>query len=727
MKRVLLLSTLLCTLATYSQNFNWAQQIGGPQDDASNAIVTDNSGNSYTTGKFAGIVDFDAGPGTFTMTASGGSDVFVTKLSPTGALIWAKKMGGIYNDAGAAITLDAAGNVLIAGTFSGTANFNTSGGTNSLTAFGMTDAFICKLDGSGNLVWIRQLGGTQDDYAAAITIDFFGAVYSTGSFVGTADFDPGVTTQTFISGGYSDIFVSKLDASGNYVWAKHFNGSTNASFGSSIKVDQSGNVYTTGGFYGTVDFDPGAASFPVVAQGTINPTCFVSKLDLIGNFVWAKQFYGNFGTTSVGTALVLDGSPNIFLTGYFAGSGVDFDPGAGVYQMSASVGLDIFVASLDGSGNFSWAKKMGGTGNTEIGTGISFDGSGNLIVTGVFSGTSDFDPGAATYSLSSIGNEDCFATKLSVTGNFIWAVQLGGQNNDRGNAITSFGQDIYVAGYFQNTADFDPSVGTYNLNSFGLTDAFLTKLSPACVTPSVPSNTTPASSLTICEGNAVALSASSGGAGIIWYTSNTGTTAIASGSVYTTSTLAVGSYTYYAEAMTCTNSIGRTPVTFTVISSPTVSIQVPMSTMCFGESSTLTASGANTYTWNQGTVNASIGISPTVTSSYTVTGQSTSGCINKSVVTVTVSDCLKTTELANNEFIRVYPNPAETKIHVQINHAMQVSVVNSMGQFMKTVFLNESNNYTITLDEFPQGIYYVVGKTGEELVKGKFIVSKESN
>ncbi|MBI4946033.1 MAG: SBBP repeat-containing protein, partial [Bacteroidetes bacterium] len=167
-----------------------------------------------------------------------------------------------------------------------------------------------------SFTWAKSMGGTDNDRGYSIAVDGSGNVYTTGVFTGTADFDPGAGNYPLTAAGVdglSDIFISKLDASGNFVWAKRI-GDTDNDRGYSIAVDGSGNVYTTGFFRGTVDFDPGAGSYPLTAAGS--QEFFISKLDASGNFVWAISMSG----ISAGYSIAIDGSGYVYTTGLFWGT-----------------------------------------------------------------------------------------------------------------------------------------------------------------------------------------------------------------------------------------------------------------------------------------------------------------------------------------------------------------------------------------------------------------------
>jgi hypothetical protein len=144
------------------------------------------------------------------------------------------------------------------------------------------EALVSPLLAGGDFVWAKGLGGTGNDYGASITVDSSGNVYAIGKYVGTVDFDPGAGTFNLTSAGGGDIFVTKLDSSGNFVWARSMGGTGNEA-GNSLALDSNSNVYLTGKFVGTADFDPGAGTFNLISTGSDD--IFVSKLDSDGNWV----------------------------------------------------------------------------------------------------------------------------------------------------------------------------------------------------------------------------------------------------------------------------------------------------------------------------------------------------------------------------------------------------------------------------------------------------------
>lgn len=450
----------------------FAGKIGGTLNDRCNAVTTDASGNIFTTGWFQGTVDFNPGTGTNNLTSYGNYDIFVCKLDPSGSYLWAKQLGGTVNDIGNAITTDASGNVYITGTFEGTADFDPGAGTSNLTApGGNSDAFVCKLSSSGAFVWAKKFGDTNVEEGSGIALDASGNVYTTGYFSSTSvDFDPGTGTSTITVGGFNDAYISKLDASGNFVWAKAFTG-PNYEEGNAIATDASGNVYITGNFRGSADFDPGTSTSYLTSLGWKD--IFICKLTSAGAFSWAKRIGG--ANDDEGIAITTDASGNLYTTGYFMGTAVDFDPGTGTTAYTSAGSWDLFICKFTSSGTFTWAKAIG-TATEDCGMAIDIDLSGNVLTTGYFYSATDFDPGAGTTTLTPAGNCDAFISKLDASGNFVWAKKMGGTSFDYGTALTvDLSGNVITAGYFQGTGDFDPGTGIANLTSAGSYDVFISK------------------------------------------------------------------------------------------------------------------------------------------------------------------------------------------------------------------------------------------------------------
>lgn len=686
----------------------WANKMGSSGIDVGKSIAVNASGEVYTCGHFNGTVDFDPGTTSFTLASSGLTDIFVTKFDIGGYFVWAKKIGGTMDDFATGIAIDGAGNVLLTGYFNGTADFDPNAGTYSLTAAGTNpDIFVAKLTSVGNFSWATKFGIVGQDHGYGITVDAANNVYTTGDFQGTVDFDPGVGTFTLNSfAGNPDVFISKLDASGNFLSALRMGGSGN-DHGRSIAVDGTGNIYTTGYFFGTADYDPGAGTISLTAATGGGSDIFVSKVNNLGNAVFAKNMGGN--GSDYGLSIKLDGTGNVLTTGYFQGSG-DFDPNAGTFSLSVVGNDDIFISKLDATGNFVWAKGMGGSG-TDLGNGIAVDGSGNVYTSGSFNATTDFDPNATTYTLTSSGLGDIFINKLNSAGNFMWAAKMGGTQDDYGNAITIDASGyLYTTGGFKGTVDFDPNTGTYSLTSSGSSDDIFVHKMYQCTPPTTPTNVTLVSNQSICANKNTTLTASGTGT-VSWFANPTGGVSLATGASYITPTLSVGSYTYYAEATTCTVSPSRATVTVIVNPNPTVTATSSSSLICSGVTATLSASGATTFTWNPGALTGSaVPVTPTSSTIYSLTAANSFGCTDAKTVSITVSPCTNISELStpNSEFL-IYPNPNNGKFTVSVSERGVYRIVNSIGQTVKMITINETTQ-KIDLVDLAEGMYYIIGK-----------------
>lgn len=455
--------------------FSWADQFGGTGYDYGSAMAVDNLGNVYTTGAFRNTVDFDPGSGTTNLVSSGVEDCFVQKTDANGQLVWAVRIGSTGSDIGNEISIDANGYVYVVGSFEGTVDFNPGSGTSNLTSQTGSSSFVLKLTPSGAYDWAKTIGSNLGTTGEGLSVDAQGTCHFAGNFSGTADLDPGAGTTTAITVGNIDIFLVELDSAGNFQWGIHFGGSS-VDGCAAITQDVNGEIYMTGYFSGSCDFDPGNGTTTLSATGV---DAFVTKYSTSGSLTWAKKIGG--GGTDGGSDITVDFTGNVYTTGYFDGT-ADFDPGAGTVTFTAATGIsDAFVSCLDGTGNYSWAAQMGGN-SVDAGQSIALDITGNVYTTGRFSTTADFDPGAGTNSLTSSGTYDVYVSKLTSTGTYVWAHHVGGASNDVGNAVgVDANNNVFVTGYFAGSADLDPQGATWAVTSNGQDDMFLLKLSQSGV------------------------------------------------------------------------------------------------------------------------------------------------------------------------------------------------------------------------------------------------------
>lgn len=259
--------------------FVWAKQFEGVSS-TSKSIAIDHFSNIYLTGVFYDSVDFDPDTATTILLSNGKSDIFISKLSPDGKMIWTYSIGGTTFDDANVIETDGKGNIYIAGYFEGGVDFDPGPLTSTLSSHWGSisdpeDAFVLKLDSSGNYVWAKNWGGRENDEVEDLAIDLYNNVYTFGTFVGNVDFDPDTSNFVLLSNnGYEEPFIHKLDEDGNFQWVESF-GKRGVTKTSKITTDPFGSVYTIGEFSGTIDFNPGIGKDILSSQGDNG---FISKI-----------------------------------------------------------------------------------------------------------------------------------------------------------------------------------------------------------------------------------------------------------------------------------------------------------------------------------------------------------------------------------------------------------------------------------------------------------------
>ena len=225
---------------------SWAVKAGAGSvnSDYGRGIAVDSSDNAYVTGGFRGTASF----GSTILESSGGTDIFIAKLSSNGSWQWVIKAGGSSHDWGYGIAVDSSGNAYVTGRFGGTATF----GNTNLTANNYAEIFIAKASESGSWQWAVKANGSGSQEAHAIAVDSSGNSYITGQLGYSSSF--GSTTLT--ANAANEIFIAKLSSTGSWQWAVKAGGLSAVS-GHGISVDSSGNAYVIGTFEGTATFGIG--------------------------------------------------------------------------------------------------------------------------------------------------------------------------------------------------------------------------------------------------------------------------------------------------------------------------------------------------------------------------------------------------------------------------------------------------------------------------------------
>jgi hypothetical protein len=419
------------------------------------------------------------------------------------------------------------------------------------------------------------------------------------------------------------------------------------------------------------------------------------KIAPAGSLIWHQAFsVANGSSALLLEHLELDATQHIYLAGR-AGGTVDVDPGSNTQMMMTYPYPQVtpVVIRLDATGNFASYDSL------DVFSHVFKINRDTLFFAGGFTGTPDLDPSGITYTVASQGASDCYLLALNKTYDLQWALTFGGTTSDQiYNLAFSNSHEVYVSGFFSGAVDFDPAFPTNTLAAQATNDGFFSKFSPC---PDMPFN---GSYNTICAGQTASLISLNSSA-VTWYQNSTGGNPIGTGSAYITPTLSAGIFTFYAVSASC-SLMPRTPFVALVNALPTITVSGSTKTICPGQTVTLTASGAQSFSWTGGPVNATYSVSPLQTSSYTVVGEdSTTLCKNTQNITVTVSICSDLKEFANSN-IRIFPNPSDGVFVVQTQQDGIVVIADALGRVLYRIEGFEGTNQ-IDISSFPSGMYFL--------------------
>lgn len=587
-----LILTITLFFSFYSKaqlSYAWANSAGSTNFELGQAIAVDPSGNVYVAGTFSGTVDFDPSPAVSNLTGfSGSSDIFLAKYSSTGSFIWVKQIGGTNTEKAYDLAADATG-AWLAGNFMGTCDFDPSAATSNTTSLGGGtdgDGFFAKYDVNGNFQWGVRLGSTANDRCIGIAVDASQNAYVTGFVGGNADMDPSASSFSLMVSGTYNTYFAKYSSTGAFTFAKQITGGY--SEGDDIAIDGSGNIYLTGSYATTNDFDPGIGTANLSTSSLTQLDIYLAKYDALGNYTFAKQI-GGIGV-DIGFQVKPDASGNIFLGGVFSNT-CDFDPTLSVSSLTSAGQGDLFVAKYTSAGNLIWVNGTGGATNDYC-YGLGLDASNNVYITGKVQGTSiDFDPSISVTAVTA--SSSCvYLAGYNSSGTFQF-VHTPGNINSEGRSLF-VNSSVYITGFFNDTGDFNFGAPTANLSSVGSSDIFVAKYnlctgSPPAQPSIISGNTS------ICPNTSQQYSVTNdpSATGYVW-TYPLGWTGTS-----TTNVLSVVSGTSGNITVAASNSCGLGPasslsVTVNLTPVATASNNGPI---CAGSSFTLFGNGASTYTW----------------------------------------------------------------------------------------------------------------------------------
>lgn len=665
----LLQSFTLAAITTLSvplsaQNYEQAFEIGGIYEDEGRVIQVDAAKNVYLAGSYVDSVDFDpsTAPGdTAIRRTSFAPNAFIAKYDSTGNFNWVSTIDGQQLIHIRDMELSPAGNLYVIGEFMDTARFKGTSSFNTQVSNGVFDVFIAKYDTSGQILWSHSMGGPATDWGYNLTVDQNENVIITGSFLISMDFDPSSTGTAIISStmGSPDIFIAKYDSNGDYIWAKNA-GSAAMDEGHSIDVNRNGEIYVTGFIGDTATFD----TIGVSNRGAND--IFIAKYDALGNALWAQSLGGP--ASDKGTVIKENGS-NFYLAASYD-SLAYMDTSSTAPNHFGLGGEDMIIASYDAAGNYQWSKSIGGTQGEEINS-LNLDSYGNLLITGSFTDSVDFDPDVGTASLHSNGLRDIFMAKYYPDGKYIWAYSFGSANLDQGEYILPIHDEIYLTGGFEDSVNFNPATNSSNvLNASANGSVFLTKFA-AC------HNNHDFDTTSVCVGDSV---------------------------IFNTQYAFKESGTFHLRMQDTSGC--DTLITLLVEQNDTVNTQLSTN-----DPSISLNDSTSMYQWYD--CNADTIINGETSHTFTATANgnyaaiitdSLSGCIDTtSCVNITTVGIKKTTSPALK--LKIFPNPTSGKLFVESEEENPFRIVNQLGKVVMEGSLKKGSQ-TINLHKLSSGIYF---------------------
>ncbi len=336
-------------------------------------------------------------------------------------------------------------------------------------------------------------------YASDIATDGDGNVYLVGrfkggsvggtSYDGTTDFNPGTGSdnRTPLQSNYSgDAYLTKINADGSYAWTEILGYAAGSAFADGVAVDSAGNVYITGSYIGTMDFDPGSGTALHTTSGGYYR--FVVKLHNDGSYAWMLDGLAESQNSGIHrTRIKIDGNDDFYLAGTSAAGSFDFDLTADVDTITVTGGTAAYVSKYHSDGTYGWTRVYTSQDPSDYVhiTDLAFDSSGNLLVLGDFNGLSanptvDVDPGSGTKLVSQTMNicqvHNFIVPLLPVSGDYGgWVIPMPRSYN---SFVLDSQNNIYLTGISQDGA-YDPfacqkQLGDYQVG--GNYSAVLTKI-----------------------------------------------------------------------------------------------------------------------------------------------------------------------------------------------------------------------------------------------------------
>ena len=636
---------------SYGQNFNWAFRNGGTNSDLGKASATDAQNNVYTLFFYYNNLTIDSAGTPKTIGNFGNRDIAIVKYNCNKVFQWAVRLGGTLKDGGdynlGGIEVDSSGNIYVSSTLNGnTTIVSANGATTVKNAIGQYDGFLMKLNSLGVLQWINLIGSNSgNDESGGLSVDREQNIYVSGMFFNSATCQSiGAAPITLNSLGSGDIFAAKYGPTGNIIYATRGGGNL-LDVAGGVDVDSSGAAYVSG------NISCCGNSFVNFGVNNINNVNgwggFIAKLDPSGNWLWGNGM-GTTNNESLQDVVVDNIKGRVYTIGHFQGNSIfsSRPPGLSQNLTGTNTNYDVVIAAMDFNGSTQWARTFGGIGN-DYGYSVELDPSGNLLVSGDFSGTANF----GGTSLTSVGTGSAFVATYTFNNILLSAQKIGnGSYTNAWDLHVGPSGLTYLTGYFLGQTIIAPDT----INSAGIEDAYVAR---------VQLNDTTlirADKLSLaCTGDTATLYVANKDFGTFsWFRNDTLFTTSTGNTVKTS---LPGSY-----KVVSTNNCALPDTSVSLVITRSLYYKgTPLSdiTICTGDSGQFNATNASTYVWSPsiGLSNANIAnpyVKPAISRNYYLT-RTQNGCTSLDTVFVTLqTNCCLTCAspiVLNQGVVACYP------------------------------------------------------------------------
>ena len=645
--------------------------------------------------------------------------------------LWGTYYGGSgFQNANSCAT-DALGNVYMAGrTDTPSSTSIATSGSHQSSFGGNTDAFLVKFNSAGVRQWGTYYGGSGNATAFSCATDANGNVYMAGwafEWSGTSIATAGSHQPNYGGGSNWDAFLVKFNSAGIRQWGTYYGGIDNE-IANSCATDANGNVYMVG-----YTETPSGTSIATLgshqsANGGGSYEAFLVKFNSAGIRQWGT-YYGGSGD-DVGNSCATDASGNVYMAGWTDTPSGSSIANVGSHQSTFGGSIDAFLVKFNSAGIRQWGTYYGGNGYEEEsddgmigphGVSCATDASGNVYM----AGWTDTPSGSSIATLGShqsaySGGDDGFLVKFNTAGVRLWGTYYGGNGADPGYscATDAFG-NVYMAGYTYSSSNI-ATLGSHQ-SALGAIDAFLVKFIDCVSPPTISVN-----SGAICAGQSFTINPT----GANTYTIQGGS-AVVSPSISTTYTV-IGKST--------AGCVSPAFATSSLIVNPNPIITVNSGSICAGQNFIINPNGANTYTILGAVVSptgntsytvagtSTAVVSPSINNTYTVIGTNTlTGCVSQGFATssLTVNECVGiTNQTMGIGGVTIYPNPTNGEFIIESQLALDLLIINELGQTIKNIQLSSANNLQVKVSDLANGIYFIVGKNKTTNINQKIIVNK---